>query len=170
MAQSEVAQRPRLLLPCEGRHHHHPLDHIPWLKSSRLLEVSQDATHLPIFVHTAGNRVPRHRSLRALRPGPLRDHGHRRQNASHSRPMSRPTTPPGVPFSNGSGGGADAFGNWSWNSANRDNKNLAIRDSSGPPTRRGSMAHILNPTDTAERDDEDEDPRGDDDRKRKRIQ
>ncbi|TQN66322.1 Transcription factor SFL1 [Colletotrichum shisoi] len=92
------------------------------------------------------------------------------QNASHSRPMSRPTTPPGAPFSNGSSGGADAFGNWSWNSANRDNKNLAIRDSSGPPTRRGSMAHILNPTDTAERDDEDEDPRGDDDRKRKRIQ
>ncbi|KAJ0159024.1 Transcription factor SFL1 [Colletotrichum tanaceti] len=92
------------------------------------------------------------------------------QNASHSRPMSRPTTPPGAPFSNGSGGGADAFGNWSWNSANRDNKNLAIRDSSGPPTRRGSMAHILNPTDTAERDDEDDDPRGDDDRKRKRIQ
>ncbi|WYZ37340.1 hypothetical protein EsH8_II_000846 [Colletotrichum jinshuiense] len=91
------------------------------------------------------------------------------QNASHARPMSRPTTPPGVPFSNG-GGGGDTFGNWSWNSANRDNKNLAIRDSSGPPTRRGSMAHILNPTDTAERDDEDEDPRGDDDRKRKRMQ
>ncbi|KAK2054066.1 HSF-type DNA-binding protein [Colletotrichum caudatum] len=94
------------------------------------------------------------------------------QKASHSR--SRPTTPPGVPFSNGGGGGGggggDAFGNWSWNSANRDNKNLAIRDGSGPPTRRGSMAHILNPTDTAERDDEDEDPRGDDDRKRKRMQ
>ncbi|KAJ0342460.1 hypothetical protein COL26b_003579 [Colletotrichum chrysophilum] len=51
-----------------------------------------------------------------------------------------------------------------------DNKNLSVRDSSGPPTRRGSMAHILNPTDTAERDDEDEDPRGDDDRKRKRMQ
>jgi len=35
------------------------------------------------------------------------------------------------------------------------------------------MAHILNPTDTAERADEDEasaDPRGDDDRKRKRVQ
>jgi hypothetical protein len=33
------------------------------------------------------------------------------------------------------------------------------------------MAHILNPTDTAERDDEDEvDPRGEDDRKRKRLQ
>ncbi|KAK1596094.1 HSF-type DNA-binding protein [Colletotrichum navitas] len=95
------------------------------------------------------------------------------QNASHPRSMSRPTTPPGVPYSNGGGGvggGADAFGNWSWNSANRDNKNLAIRDGSGPPTRRGSMAHILNPTDTAERDDEDEDPRGDDDRKRKRMQ
>jgi hypothetical protein len=33
------------------------------------------------------------------------------------------------------------------------------------------MAHILNPTDTAERPDEDAlDPRGDDDRKRKRLQ
>lgn len=32
------------------------------------------------------------------------------------------------------------------------------------------MAHILNPTDIAERDDEDDmDPRGDDDRKRKRL-
>ncbi|KAK1534129.1 HSF-type DNA-binding protein, partial [Colletotrichum costaricense] len=90
------------------------------------------------------------------------------QNATQVRPLSRPTTPPGAPFSNG--GGGDTFGNWSWNSANRDNKNLAIRDHSGPPTRRGSMAHILNPTDTAERDDEDEDPRGDDDRKRKRMQ
>jgi hypothetical protein len=34
------------------------------------------------------------------------------------------------------------------------------------------MAHILNPADTAERADEDGalDPRGDDDRKRKRLQ
>ncbi|TDZ23212.1 Transcription factor SFL1 [Colletotrichum sidae] len=88
------------------------------------------------------------------------------QNATQSRPLSRPATPP-APFSNGSG---DTFGNWSWNSANRENKNLSIRDGSGPPTRRGSMAHILNPTDTAEREDEDEDPRGDDDRKRKRMQ
>jgi hypothetical protein len=31
------------------------------------------------------------------------------------------------------------------------------------------MAHILNPTDTAERDDEDDDRRGEDDRKRKRV-
>ncbi|KAJ0286238.1 hypothetical protein Brms1b_002365 [Colletotrichum noveboracense] len=88
------------------------------------------------------------------------------QGATQSRPLSRPATPP-APFSNG---GGEVFGAWSWNSANRDNKNLSVRDSSGPPTRRGSMAHILNPTDTAERDDEDEDPRGDDDRKRKRMQ
>jgi hypothetical protein len=45
-----------------------------------------------------------------------------------------------------------------------------LKESSAPPTRRGSMAHILNPSDTAERSDEDEDPRGDDDRKRKRRQ
>ncbi|ORY64414.1 HSF-type DNA-binding-domain-containing protein [Pseudomassariella vexata] len=81
---------------------------------------------------------------------------------------SRPSTPPPPPFSNGING-MDSFNSWSWSSAGRENKNLSIKDSSGPPTRRGSMAHILNPTDTAEQPDED-DPRGDDDRKRKRIQ
>jgi len=88
-----------------------------------------------------------------------------------SRPHSRPTTPPPPPFANGAPA-VDNFGSWSWTSANRgDNKNLSVRDNSAPPTRRGSMAHILNPTDTAEREDEDElDPRGDDDRKRKRLQ
>ncbi|KAK0706477.1 HSF-type DNA-binding-domain-containing protein [Lasiosphaeria miniovina] len=91
-----------------------------------------------------------------------------------SQPHSRPATPPPPPFVNGGGGGGGGgpdFGSWSWNSANRgDNKNLSVRDSSGPPTRRGSMAHILNPTDMAERDDEDDlDLRGDDDRKRKRL-
>ncbi|KAK7415916.1 Flocculation suppression protein [Neonectria magnoliae] len=90
------------------------------------------------------------------------------QTASHAHPHSRPTTPP-PPFANGGNAGSDAFGNWSWNSAARDNKNLAIKDHSAPPTRRGSMAHILNPSDTAERSDEDEDPRGEDDRKRKRV-
>ncbi|KAJ3462545.1 hypothetical protein MRS44_007331 [Fusarium solani] len=91
------------------------------------------------------------------------------QAASQPHSHSRPTTPPG-PFANGGGAGADTFGSWSWNSAGRENKNLAIKDHSAPPTRRGSMAHILNPSDTAERSDEDEDPRGDDDRKRKRMQ
>lgn len=88
------------------------------------------------------------------------------QSASH--PRSRPASPPPPPTFSTNGGG-DTFGNWSWNSAGRDNKNLLVRDHSAPPTRRGSMAHILNPTDTAERDDEDEDPRGDEDRKRKRL-
>ena len=85
---------------------------------------------------------------------------------------SRPATPPHGAVTNGGGPPLDTFGSWSWNSANRnDNKNLSVRDNSAPPTRRGSMAHILNPTDTAERADEDEqDPRGDDDRKRKRLQ
>ncbi|KAF4453189.1 hypothetical protein F53441_4062 [Fusarium austroafricanum] len=91
------------------------------------------------------------------------------QTASQTQPHSRPTTPP-PPFANGVGGGADTFGGWSWGSAGRENKNLALKDHSAPPTRRGSMAHILNPSDTAERSDEDEDPRGDDDRKRKRMQ
>lgn len=82
--------------------------------------------------------------------------------------QSRPSTPPPPPpFSNGINS-MDSFNNWSWGSASRENKNLSIKDNSGPPTRRGSMAHILNPTDTAEREDED-DPRGEDDRKRKRM-
>jgi hypothetical protein len=94
------------------------------------------------------------------------------QTASHAHPRSRPTTPPPPPFANGGNGASDAFGSWSWNSAAaRDNKNLSIiKDHSAPPTRRGSMAHILNPSDTAERPDEDEDPRGEDDRKRQRVQ
>lgn len=87
--------------------------------------------------------------------------------AASQQPHSRPSTPP-PPFSNGINS-MDSLNSWSWNAASRDNRNLNVRDSSGPPTRRGSMAHILNPTDTAERDDED-DPRGDDDRKRKRMQ
>ncbi|KAK5997312.1 Transcription factor SFL1 [Cladobotryum mycophilum] len=90
--------------------------------------------------------------------------------SSHAHPQSRPTTPPSH-FSNHVNSTSDTFGSWSWNSAsNRDSKGLGLKDSSAPPTRRGSMAHILNPSDTAERSDEDEDPRGEDDRKRKRRQ
>ena len=92
------------------------------------------------------------------------------QTVPQSHPRSRPTTPP-PPFSNGGPNSQDAFGSWSWSSAgSRDSKTLAVKDSSAPPTRRGSMAHILNPSDTAERPEEDQDPRGDDDRKRKRMQ
>ena len=106
---------------------------------------------------------------------PVPDDHRTRDSFSHyslqgsSQPHSRPTTPPPPSFSNGAPP-IDNFGSWSWNSAGRDNKNLSVRDNSAPPTRRGSMAHILNPTDIAERDDEDDmDPRGDDDRKRKRM-
>ncbi|CAK7227680.1 Flocculation suppression protein [Sporothrix bragantina] len=88
-----------------------------------------------------------------------------------SQPHSRPETPPPTlpPFANGNshGNGPD-LGNWSWTSANRSTNSLNIKDSSAPPTRRGSMAHILNPTDTAEREDEDGSPR-EDERKRKRM-
>jgi len=94
-----------------------------------------------------------------------------------SQPHSRPATPPAQPYTNGGGNGGsgppiDNFGSWSWNSANRaDNRGYLFKDSSAPPTRRGSMAHILNPTDSIERDEGEEvDPRGDDDRKRKRLQ
>ncbi|KAG5938316.1 hypothetical protein E4U53_008033 [Claviceps sorghi] len=100
--------------------------------------------------------------------------GYSMQIASHSYPHSRPSTPP-PPLppapANGAGNGGDAFGGWSWNGAgSREAKLSLFKDSSAPPTRRGSMAHILNPSDTAERSDEDEDTRGEDDRKRKRMQ
>lgn len=99
---------------------------------------------------------------------PVDDHRIREAPSGYS--LSRPATPPAPPFSNGNvGSNLESLNNWTWNSANRENKNLSVRDYSTPPTRRGSMAHILNPTDTAERDNED-DPRGDDDRKRKRMQ
>ncbi|TGJ85212.1 hypothetical protein E0Z10_g3553 [Xylaria hypoxylon] len=99
---------------------------------------------------------------------PVEDHRIREAPSAYS--LSRPATPPAPPFSNGNiGSSLESLNNWSWNSANRENKNLSIRDISTPSTRRGSMAHILNPTDTAERENED-DPRGDDDRKRKRMQ
>lgn len=87
------------------------------------------------------------------------------QTAYNPHSTSRPTTPPS--YANGGGmNGGDAFNNWSWGSA--ASRGLGFKDSSAPPTRRGSMAHILNPSDTIERSDEDEDPRGDDDRKRRR--
>ncbi|KAG5928288.1 hypothetical protein E4U42_000946 [Claviceps africana] len=100
--------------------------------------------------------------------------GYSMQIASHSYPHSRPSTPPPpLPHTsaNGASNGGDAFGGWSWNGAgSRDTKISLFKDSSAPPTRRGSMAHILNPSDTAERSDEDDDARVEDDRKRKRMQ
>ncbi|KFH43423.1 Transcription factor-like protein [Hapsidospora chrysogenum ATCC 11550] len=80
-------------------------------------------------------------------------------------PSSRPSTPPPFASNPSNGTGEAPFGNWSWGSA----ASRGLKDSSAPPTRRGSMAHILNPSDTAERSDEDENPRGDEDRKRKRM-
>lgn len=106
---------------------------------------------------------------------PMDDRGPRDTLSSfppHSHSQSRPSTPPPPPppFSNGINN-MDSINNnfngWTWGSANRENKNLSVKDSSLPPTRRGSMAHILNPTDTAEQENED-DPR-EDDRKRKRL-
>ncbi|PON26030.1 hypothetical protein TGAM01_v204974 [Trichoderma gamsii] len=119
----------------------------------------------PVWPQSPNRLAPEDQRLRdslssfSLQPAP-----------THAHPLSRPATPPHAPFSNGNGPGSDTFGSWSWNSAsNRESKTIgALKESSAPPTRRGSMAHILNPSDTAERSDEDEDPRGDDDRKRKR--
>lgn len=82
---------------------------------------------------------------------------------------SGPTTPP---LTNGSS--VESLGSWSW----QQNKGGSLfgglgragGDSSGPPTRRGSMAHILNPAETAERDEEAQDEMREDDRKRKRLQ
>lgn len=95
------------------------------------------------------------------------------QVASHSH--SRPTTPPPPPFANGNTNGnsntngVSSLESWSWGSASRGDKNLAVKDTSAPPTRRGSMAHILNPDNPPDHE-MDEDPRGDEDRKRKRLQ
>ncbi|KAK7744747.1 Flocculation suppression protein [Diatrype stigma] len=105
-----------------------------------------------------------------LRAPPVEEHRIREPYNQYPPPStlqshSRPTTPP--PFQNGMNG-LEGLSNWSWNVASRENKNLSVKDSSLPPTRRGSMAHILNP-DPSERDEDD--PRADEDyRKRKRLQ
>lgn len=78
---------------------------------------------------------------------------------------SRPTTPP---FSNGST--MEHLNSWSWGSGRDKAPNSLFNNNSGPPTRRGSMAHILNPAETAEREEEHEEEMREDDRKRKRVQ
>lgn len=78
---------------------------------------------------------------------------------------SRPSTPP---FSNGNT--TDHLNSWSWGASNKGTSSIFRDNNSGPPTRRGSMAHILNPAETAERDEEHEEEMREEDRKRKRIQ
>jgi hypothetical protein len=93
---------------------------------------------------------------------------------THSN-SSRPGTPP---FStNGNGTPGEPSGTWSWGSSRGDKfgssglgTGTLLKDNSGPPTRRGSMAHILNPAETAERDEEHEEELREEDRKRKRVQ
>ncbi|TVY21450.1 Flocculation suppression protein [Lachnellula arida] len=85
--------------------------------------------------------------------------------SSQGRDISRPTTPP---FSNGNT--QDHLNSWSWGAARDKTPSGLLKDSSGPPTRRGSMAHILNPAETAERDEEHEEDLREEDRKRKRLQ
>lgn len=79
---------------------------------------------------------------------------------------SRPTTPP--PFTNGNA--ADHLNSWSWGPGREKGAGGLFKDNSGPPTRRGSMAHILNPAETAERAEEHEEELREEDRKRKRLQ
>lgn len=80
---------------------------------------------------------------------------------------SRPTTPP--PYTNGST--IEHLNSWSWGSSRDKGGGTGLfKDNSGPPTRRGSMAHILNPAETAERDEEHEEELREEDRKRKRLQ
>jgi hypothetical protein len=93
------------------------------------------------------------------------------------QPHSRPTTPPALPHLSNGGppppppAAIETFGSWSWNSASSNsNRNLMVKDHSAPPTRRGSMAHILNPDPVERIDEVSLDPRGDDDRKRKRVE
>lgn len=113
------------------------------------------------------------------------------KSASGSQPLSaahssRPNTPPFGGNSNGApewnwggnkgndrfGGGATLGSNLGTFGANQHSTHPLFKDSalnSGPPTRRGSMAHILNPEETRERDEE-EGEREEEDRKRKRLQ
>jgi hypothetical protein len=85
--------------------------------------------------------------------------------SSQGRDTSRPTTPP---FTNGNT--ADHLNSWSWGAARDKTPSGLLKDNSGPPTRRGSMAHILNPAETAEREEEHEEDLREEDRKRKRLQ
>jgi len=88
-------------------------------------------------------------------------------NATNRSDRSRPTTPP--PFTNGST--MDHLNQFSFGGGPRERGPPGMnRDSSGPPTRRGSMAHILNPAETAEREEEHEEELREEDRKRKRMQ
>lgn len=94
--------------------------------------------------------------------------------SQHRSNGSRPATPP---FTNGSGTSIESLGTWSWGQGGRaDNfggsgfgSSGLLKDNSGPPTRRSSMAHILNPAETVERADEHEEELRDEDRKRKRV-
>ncbi|KAB8303671.1 hypothetical protein EYC80_005063 [Monilinia laxa] len=86
--------------------------------------------------------------------------------ASQGHNMSRPTTPP---YTNGNT--AEHLNSWSWAGSRDRGPSSLFRDNSGPPTRRGSMAHILNPAETAEREEEhEEEMLREEDRKRKRLQ
>jgi len=83
--------------------------------------------------------------------------------ASHSRPATPPLT---------NGSSSESLGTWAWGASRGDKFGGPglLKDNSGPPTRRGSMAHILNPAETAERDEEHEEEMREEDRKRKRVQ
>lgn len=83
--------------------------------------------------------------------------------SSGRRDSSRPVTPP---FSNASS--LDPLSSWSWGSRDKNPTGMS-KDHSGPPTRRGSMAHILNPAETAECAEEHDEDGREDDRKRKRL-
>ncbi|KAF7959959.1 hypothetical protein EAE96_001561 [Botrytis aclada] len=86
--------------------------------------------------------------------------------ATHGHSVSRPTTPP---YTNGNA--AEHLNSWSWGGSKDRERPGLFRDNSGPPTRRGSMAHILNPAETAERAEEhEEEMLREEDRKRKRLQ
>ena len=89
------------------------------------------------------------------------------QASSQSRnDCSRPTTPN---FTNGST--VEHLNSWTWGSSrDKGGATSLFNNNSGPPTRRGSMAHILNPAETAERDEEHEEEMREEDRKRKRLQ
>lgn len=125
-------------------------------------------TRSPMSNNSTG---PPHRApgSRAHTPPPLSHHDHTHSNGivvhSAMAPVNGTTT-----ISNGIGGGSSENVGAGWGGFALGPR-LAFKDvfgSSGPPTRRGSVAHLLNPADTVEREDE-EDVGPDELRKRKRM-
>ncbi|ESZ96222.1 hypothetical protein SBOR_3380 [Sclerotinia borealis F-4128] len=132
-----------------------------WQASSSPFASGQSSSHYP----SSPKRTPTHMMNEDQRMHESFN-SYSLAGASQGRNISRPTTPP---YTNGNT--ADHLNSWSWGGSRDKGLSNLFRDNSGPPTRRGSMAHILNPAETRERAEEhEEDMNWEEDRKRKRLQ